>query len=111
VELVVLVALVMLVLGFVVGGTRGATLLGTGLVLGSLAGLELSIREHFAGYRSHTTLLSAAAALALMLGVYYLADLDPGPSLAVAAVGFALSAWALTRAFRARSGGQAFKLR
>ncbi|MGH2955186.1 MAG: hypothetical protein ACRDK9_14455 [Solirubrobacterales bacterium] len=111
VEIVVLVALVMLVIGFVVGGTRGATLLGTGLVLGSLAGLELSVREHFAGYRSHTVLLSAAAALALLLALYYLAGLTPGASLAVGAVGFGLGAWALTRAFRARSGGRAFKLR
>jgi hypothetical protein len=111
VELVVLVALVMLVIGFVAGGTRGATLLGTGLVLGSLAGLELSIREHFAGYRSHTLLLSGALAVALVLALYYLADLPPAASLAAGAVGFALGAWWLTRAFRARSGGRAFKLR
>ena len=26
-----------------------------GLVLGSLAGLELAAREHFAGYRSHSS--------------------------------------------------------
>src|SRR6476469_6902499 len=61
VEIIVLVALVMLVVGFFVGGTRGPALLGTGLALGSLAGLELSIREHFGGYRSHTLLLAGAA--------------------------------------------------
>ena len=48
-------ALGMLVAGFfVVAGRAGTALLVTGLALGSLAGLELSIREHFAGYRSHT---------------------------------------------------------
>ena len=43
------------------GGSQGTVLLATGLALGVLAGLELSIREHFAGYRSHTLLLAAAA--------------------------------------------------
>src|SRR5207245_10214506 len=53
VELVVLLALILLPLSFVVGGARGRVMLTGALVLGSLAGLELSIREHFAGYRSH----------------------------------------------------------
>ena len=35
-----------------------------GLVLGSLAGLELAAREHFASYRSHSSLLAACAAFA-----------------------------------------------
>ncbi len=56
----------MLVVGFFVGDGRGAVLIATGLALGSLAGLELSIREHFAGYRSHTTLLAGAAAVATL---------------------------------------------
>ena len=34
-------------------------LLFGGLALVSVAALELAIREHFAGYRSHTTLLAA----------------------------------------------------
>ena len=53
-----LVGLVMLVVGLFVRGPQGAALLGTGLALGALAGLELSIREHFGGYRSHTALLA-----------------------------------------------------
>ena len=51
-------------------------LIGTGLALGSLAGLELSIREHFAGYRSHTLLLAGAA------GRRRCSSLLPGPGLA-----------------------------
>ena len=43
-------------------------MLGVGLVLGSLAGLELSVREHFAGYRSHTLLLAAAVGVATLGG-------------------------------------------
>ncbi len=68
VELVVLLALVMLVAGFFVQGDRGITLIAAGVALGSLAGLELAIREHFAGYRSHTTVLAGAPAV-LILGV------------------------------------------
>src|SRR5919199_6627223 len=56
VELVVLLALILLPLSFVVGGARGNVMLTAALALGSLAGLELSIREHFGGYRSPTTL-------------------------------------------------------
>ena len=45
----------LLVLGFfVVEGDQGAVLIAVGIALGSLGGLELTIREHFAGFRSHT---------------------------------------------------------
>src|SRR3954454_10491 len=60
VELVVLLALILIVAGVIVRGERGATMIIGGLVLGSLGALELSIREHFGGFRSHTTLLAAA---------------------------------------------------
>jgi hypothetical protein len=109
VEIVVAIALVLLVAGFVVGGARGSTMLVTGLVLGSLAGLELSIREHFAGYRSHSLLLAGAVAIGVLLGLYYLAELSPGVSLVAAAAVFAVSFVALARAFRGRSG-RLFKL-
>lgn len=104
VEIVVAIALVLLIGGFFVGGTRGSTMLFTGLVLGSLAGLELSIREHFAGYRSHSLLLAGAVAIAVLVGLYYVADVAPGASLAAAAAVFAAGFVAFARAFRARSG-------
>jgi len=110
VEIAVVVALVMLVAGFFVGGPRGSMLLGIGLALGSLAGLELSLREHLAGYRSHTLLLAAAGAVGTMLALAYLAKLAAGVALAVAAAVFGSLALLLTRLFKARTG-QAFKLR
>jgi hypothetical protein len=100
----------MLVLGFVVQGRQGSVLLGTGLALGSLAGLELSIREHFAGYRSHTLLLSAAAALVVALLAYYVADLEAPVAMVVGLAVGALAALVLVRSFQARSG-RTFKLR
>ena len=106
-----LVALVMLVGGFVVSGTQGAVMVGTGLVLGSLAGLELSVREHFAGYRSHTLLLSGAAAVAVLAALFFGELLPPVARIAAAAAVFALAAWWLTGAFRRRSGGYAFRVR
>ncbi len=109
VELVVLIGLIMVVAGFVVGSAQGRTMIAVGLALGALAGLELSIREHFAGYRSHTTLLAGAVGIAVLIGVAFLA-----PSLwiaaAIAAAVFAATAWGLARAFRRRSG-LAFKVR
>jgi hypothetical protein len=45
--------------------TRGRTLLVLGFALGSLGGLDTSIREHFAGYRSHTLVLALAPAVAV----------------------------------------------
>jgi hypothetical protein len=109
VELVVLVAIVMLVGGLVIQGGRGPVMIGVGLVLGALAGLELSIREHFAGYRSHTLVLSGAVAVAVLGGLAFLTPWLP-LALAAASAVFALAAWGLTRAFRRRSG-QAFKVR
>jgi hypothetical protein len=101
----------MLVGGLIVQGTQGSVLIGVGLVLGALGGLELSIREHFAGYRSHTLVLSGALAVAVLGTLAFLIPSVWLPlALAAAFAAFALAAWGLTRAFRSRSG-QAFKLR
>lgn len=105
VEVVVALALVLIVVGFFfVEGSRGTELLATGLVIGSVAGLELSIREHFGGYRSHSLLLAGAAGLATVLGLYYLADLEPTATLIGGIAVFALAAWGLVRVFQRRSG-------
>lgn len=113
VELAVLVGIVMLFAGLLfVGGDRGRTLIVTGLALGSIGGLELSIREHFAGYRSHTLVLAAVPA-AVVLGVLFLAGpggLPPVARLGIGAVAFAVAAAWLTRVFRDRSGGLSFKV-
>src|SRR5262245_64186424 len=48
-ELVVLVGLVLLVVGFFIGGQRGGVMMIVGIALGALAGVELAAREHFSG--------------------------------------------------------------
>jgi peptidoglycan/LPS O-acetylase OafA/YrhL len=106
VEVVVLIALVMLIAAFVTGGPRSTALLATGLALGSLAGLELSVREHFGGYRSHTLLLAGAAGVATLALLFYAVPdlMPPAARLAVAGVVAVATALLLARAFRARSG-------
>jgi hypothetical protein len=112
-EVVVLIALILLIAGFFVPPPRGAVMLGAGLVLGSLAGLELAIREHFAGYRSHTLLLAGAVGIAVVVALYFLGpeSLAIGIVLACGLVAFAAAAWLFARAFSRRSGGSLFRVR
>ncbi len=106
VELVVAVALVMLVAGFFIGGSRGSVLLITGFALGSLAGLELSVREHFAGYRSHTLLLAGFVAAIVLAALFYVApdDVPVVVRLVIAGIVFAGSARILSLMFERRAG-------
>ena len=105
-----LLGIILLVAGFVIGDARGATMVVAGLALASLGGLELSIREHFGGYRSHTTLLAGTVAIvcgtlvAVISGTVLLPVLV-GVALAVFAVCFYL----FRQAFRRRSGGLSFR--
>lgn len=112
IELCVLAGIVMLVLGiFVVGGDRGPILIAAGLALGSIGGLELSIREHLAGYRSHTVVLAGVPALIVLGLLFYLAP-EGLPVLARAAIGlavFAAAAALLVRLFSSRSGGARYR--
>lgn len=105
-ELTILAGLVMLGIGLAGGGL---TAIAVGAVLAGLGGLEVSVREHFAGYRSHTTLL-AGTVFVLVTGVFfYLAGLILAIALAAGAVAFVLAFLGLRRAFRRASGGLSFK--
>src|SRR5262245_26491416 len=77
VELVTFIGIVLIILGFfVVKGDQGALMVIVGVALAALAGLELSVREHFAGFRSHTLLLSGFAAAIVLAALFYLAPDD-----------------------------------
>ncbi len=85
-------------------------MLVAGMVLASLAGLETALREHLAGFRSHSTLLAAAPAVLVAGGCYFAQA--PWPVLVLAAAlafGAGFVAW--RNAFRRRSGGLSFKIR
>ena len=112
VELSVMIAIVLFVVGLVVGGERGQILLTGALGLGSLAGLELSIREHFAGYRSHSTLIAAVFAFVAMAVTFFAAGRGDAARillLPVAGVTFMASFYWLREVFKRRSGGLGFR--
>jgi len=111
VELVVLGAIVLFVAGLIVRGERGGVMVICALVLGSLAGLELSIREHFAGFKSHTTLLAGAAGVAAGMLAFFLLGKTTGriAFLPVGVVVFAAAFWPLRQVFKRRSGGLGFR--
>src|SRR3954447_24792161 len=109
VELCILAGLMLIVWGFVGGGDRRGALLGCGFALVSLAALELSIREHFSGYRSHSSLLAGAAAILADVPLFFLTSLPQEALLGVGAAVFAAAFLALRRAFRKRTGGIAFR--
>ncbi len=106
-ELSVLAGIVCLVIG-VVGTT--SKLIGVGVVLAGLGGLEVSAREHFAGYRSHTTLLAGTVFVLTTGCLFYLADLILAVCLAVGAVAFLIVFFLLRRAFQRASGGLSFRV-
>jgi hypothetical protein len=109
VELTVFVGIVLLVVGFIIRGDRGVTMIIGGMALASLGGLELSIREHFAGFRSHTTLLAGAVALAAIGATYLLSDKDQIVMVSAAAIAFIGAFFVFRRVFVHRSGGVAFR--
>jgi uncharacterized integral membrane protein len=105
-ELTILAGIIALVVGVV---SKSPTAIGIGVVLAALGGLEVSAREHFAGYRSHTTLLAGTVFVLVTGGLFYLAGLILAVCLAAGAVGFAAAFYALRRAFQRASGGLSFK--
>jgi hypothetical protein len=100
----------MLVIGFIGGGSRGTLLVVVGLALASIGGLELAIREHFSGFRSHSTLLAGLPALGVMALLFYAEVLPPTARVAVAVAVFAAATYGLASLFR-RKAGVAIKLR
>ena len=67
----------LLIVGFFVGEGRGAVMIACGLTLASLAGLELAVREHLAGFRSHSTVLAGAVTLVALAAGYFLLPSEP----------------------------------
>ena len=106
-ELVILGGIVALAIG-VFGGHP--TAIGVGVAMAGLGGLEVSAREHFAGYRSHTTLLAGTVFVLTVGSLYYLADQILAVALGVGAVAFVIAFFLARRAFQRASGGLSFRV-
>jgi lysylphosphatidylglycerol synthetase-like protein (DUF2156 family) len=106
-ELVILAGIVFLAIGAIGGHPK---LIGVGVVCAGLGGLEVAIREHFAGYRSHTTLLAGTAFVLVTGGVFYLGNQILAVALAVGALAFAIAFFLARRAFQRASGGVSYRI-
>jgi hypothetical protein len=108
-EIVIFIGILLLIAGFFIAPPQGLVMIAVGLGLGSLAGLELAVREHYAGYRSHNLLLSAAVGVPIF-GVLLLATKLPvAVCIAAGLVAFGGAAWLFASAFRRRSGGALYR--
>ncbi len=109
-ELVVLLGIIVIVWGALSDSDARNQRIGAGLVIAALGGLELAVREHLAGFRSHSTMLAGAAAFAVVTVL----ALGPGPNtlgvlVIIGALVFGASFYALRQLFRRRSGGLSFR--
>jgi hypothetical protein len=109
-ELVILVGIVVIFWGLFSGGGQGNERVGGGLVLASLGGGELALREHLAGFRSHSSLLAGVAAFVAVTAVAF--GLGPVKIWVLVIVGvgvFGATFYAMRELFKRRSGGVAFR--
>jgi hypothetical protein len=108
-ELVILIGIVLILWG-AVKGSDGSRFIFAGLVIAGLGGGELALREHMAGYRSHSSLLAGVAAFVVVTAV----ALGLGPVkvwvlLALGVAVFAGTFYAMRELFKRRSGGLGFR--
>jgi hypothetical protein len=105
VELCVLIGLILIVVGFI---KSKSDLLLAGLVLASLGGADTAFREHFNGFKSHTTLIAGLSGV-LFAGALYFARLPWVGVVGGAVLVFGAVFWQARKAFVKRSGGVAFR--
>ena len=109
-ELVILAGIVVIFWGLFSGGDQGSERVGAGLVLASLGGGELALREHIAGYRSHSTLLAGVAAfVAVTVVALGLGPVKVWVLVALGAAVFTGTFYAMRELFKRRSGGLGFR--
>jgi hypothetical protein len=108
-ELVILLGIVLILWG-AFSGRDGQELLFAGLVIASLGGGELALREHLAGYRSHSALLAGVAAfVAVTVVALGLGPVELWLLLLLGLAVFGGTFYALRELFKRRSGGLGFR--
>lgn len=96
------------VVGLVIWGPQGQIMLAGALVLSTAATLEFTLREHLAGYRSHSALLAGLAAVVSGAGLFVL-GVSRSAVIVVAAGIFAAALLGLRELFKRRSGGAGWR--
>lgn len=92
-EIVMLVGLVGLIIGFAQGPNDGAKAISVSLAVIALATFEITAREHFAGYRSRTFFLALLATVAFHAAVSFVFQGDTTKSPLMIFADVALFAW------------------
>jgi len=104
-ELLILVGAIGLIVGFRRGPSFGGTTMLAGLIAVALGTLEVTLREHRSGYRSHTIMLAALPVVifhsVVALGLSMFTTVPPVANVGIFAVDLALFAL-LFRLARAR---------
>jgi hypothetical protein len=109
-ELVIFLGIVFIIWGALKGSSQGERLVLAGLVLAFLGGGELALREHMAGYRSHSSLLAGVAAFVVVTTVALgLGPVNVGVLLVLGIAVFAATFYAMRELFKRRSGGLGFR--
>jgi hypothetical protein len=108
-ELVILLGIVLILWG-AVSGKDGEQRLFAGLVIASLGGGELALREHMAGYRSHSALLAGVSAfVAVTVVALGLGPVKVWVLIVLGASVFAGAFYGMRELFKRRSGGLGFR--
>lgn len=104
VELSVLAGIVLVVLGIINReDSQGRLAIAFGVALASLAGLETAAREHFTGFRSHSSLLAALPTIVAAFALAFI-GIDVPVVLPAAVVVFGIGFWLFRRSFKRRTG-------
>lgn len=104
----ILAGLVLIVIGVI---NTDPVLMTMGVGIGAVGGLELSIREHFTGFRSHTTLLAGVVFVATVWICFYAVQLVLWACLLIGAAIAVPALLLLRKRFEKASGGLSYKIR
>jgi hypothetical protein len=108
-ELVILLGIALILWG-ALSGRDGDERLAAGLVIASLGGGELALREHLAGYRSHSALLAGVAAfVAVTVVALGLGPVEVWMLLILGGAIFGATFYGMRELFKRRSGGLGFR--
>ncbi len=108
-EICILGGGVLMVVGLVGGGSSRGLLLGFGFALVFLATIEMALREHLAGYRSHSALIAGCAAAVALGAAALLAGLPRVALASVAAIVFGAVFLVMRSIFKNRAGGMSWR--